>query len=188
MLMIYKSLINKFQFSGIIDMYTNRFLVVFLEIYITFLFISVLCSFYPFYYSEPSNGLLIFILNFIFIVSSGLIFIIIFYRIVSENVNINTNLIFIIFFIILELLTHLIRLISITLRICANSTSGHILMIMIINIIYFHVTKIKTIKLSLIFFVLCFFFTFFLSLEIIVSLIQIYVIVLLLLFYLIDIE
>lgn len=177
-----------FNFSNPIDLYSNKIVYIILEIYIALLLYSSILSFFPFYQAEAANFTILLIANISFILTSFIIFINLLYKILTESINVNTNLIFIFFFILLEFLAHFIRLISITLRISANTISGHILVSMVSTIFYICINKIMSLKLILITLFLLLFYFFFLSLEIVVSLIQIYVIILLILFYLIENE
>ncbi len=177
-----------FNFSQIMDDYSQRISLYLLEVYIVILIYSSISSFLPSYQTEASNFILLVICNIIIIVFTLCILCKLNYRLFLENVTKKTNRFFLIFFIILELSTHIIRLVSITLRISANSTSGHILILIVICL--FNLTVLSYYHNYWICLLTIFLSTSisFFTLELLVSVIQIYVIMLLLIFYLVEFE
>jgi F0F1-type ATP synthase membrane subunit a len=110
------------------------------------------------------------------------------FRTYAECINKDTPLVCIPFFVIIEAIGQTSRVISLALRMAANTTASHSLLVILLNYMYMFILYTVGIKLQLVGLFIFLFCTIFLTLDFFISSIQSYIIIILEAYYELDSE
>jgi F0F1-type ATP synthase membrane subunit a len=110
------------------------------------------------------------------------------YRTYTECINKDIPLFLIPLFVIIEILGQSSRILSLALRMAANTTAGHTLVIILLSYMYMFILYTVGLKFQLSTFLLIVFCSIFLCLDLFISAIQSYIIIILEAYYELDSE